>query len=483
MVKQEGIPSRLKETSKVQPLVVVVGLGVSGQAACRWGLRQGYRVLGTDSSRDARVQAVAASLEAEGVSVRLGEHRLEDFAGADLVVVSPGVPLDTKVLAEARRRGIPVIGELEWAWRSLRVPTVAVTGTNGKTTTTELVGALLQRAGLKVFVGGNIGTPLSGWLAEHGQERADGAALDAALDWCVLEVSSFQLDSAPSFAPDLGIVLNVTQDHLDRYPDFEAYAASKFSMFRKNPAVSQTAVINADDPVCRRWASSLNVPTLFFSRHDASAHAFTDGRTLTAVARDGTGRRFDLSRWALRGTHNLENLMAASLAGLHCGIDPGVIQETIDTFRPSPHRMEWLGSVNGVGFINDSKGTNVGAVMKALESCTQPVVLLLGGRSKKTDFRDLEPLCAQKVRAVVGFGETGAQAAAELSSCVPTVVVNDLEEAFQEAVVRARSGDVVLLSPACASFDQYPNYAARGDHFRALFQRHAEKAAEGGPGR
>jgi UDP-N-acetylmuramoylalanine--D-glutamate ligase len=482
MTKQETIPSRLEETSKARPLVVVVGLGVSGQAACRWGLRQGYRVLGTDLSRDSRVQAVAASLEAEGVCVRLGEHLFEDFAAADLVVVSPGVPLDTEVLEAARHRGIPVIGELEWAWRSLRVPSIAVTGTNGKTTTTELVGALFQRAGLKVFVGGNIGTPLSGWLVEHCRERADGAAFDKALDWCVLEVSSFQLDSAPSFAPDVGIVLNVTQDHLDRYPNFEAYAASKFSMFRTNATVPQTAVINADDPVCVRWASSLHVPTLFFSRHDSSAHAYTDGRTLTVITRERMRHRFDLSQWALRGTHNLENLMAASLAGLHCGIDPGVVQEIIDTFRPSPHRMEWLGTVNGVGFINDSKGTNVGAVMKALESCAQPVVLLLGGRSKKTDFRDLAALCAQKVRAVVGFGETGAQVAAELSSCVPTVVVNDLEEAFQEAVVRARSGDVVLLSPACASFDQYPNYAARGDHFRALFDRHAQKAAQGGLG-
>lgn len=483
MLKPEAIPSHHVETSPAQRLVVVVGLGVSGQAACRWGLRQGYRVLGTDLSQDPRIQAVAASLKAEGVSVRLGEHRLEDFVGADLVVVSPGVPLETEVLAAARNRGIPVIGELEWAWRSLRVPTVAVTGTNGKTTTTELVGALLQGAGWKVFVGGNIGAPLSGWLADHGRQRADGVALDAALDWCVLEVSSFQLDSASSFAPDVGIVLNVTQDHLDRYPDFEAYAASKFSLFRKDAPVRQTAVINADDPVCRRWASSLDVPTLFFSRQDSSAHAYTDGRTLIVIDRDGTRHRFDLGRWALRGTHNLENLMAASLAGLQCGIEPGVVQEIIDTFRPSPHRMEWLGTVNGVGFINDSKGTNVGAVMKALESCAQPVVLLLGGRSKKTDFRELEPLCAQKVRAVVGFGETGPQAAAELSSCVPTVVVKDLEEAFQEAVIRARPGDVVLLSPACASFDQYPNYAARGDHFRALFVRHAEKAAQGGPGR
>lgn len=483
MLNQKAIPMRHGETSAGQPLVVVVGLGVSGQAACRWGLRQGYRVLGTDLSRDPRIRAVAASLEAEGVVVRLGEHCREDFIGADLVVVSPGVPLDTEVLAAARNRGIPVIGELEWAWRALKVPTIAVTGTNGKTTTTELIGALMQNAGLRVFVGGNIGTPLSGWLAEHSRERAADPSADSALDWCVLEVSSFQLDGASSFAPEVGIVLNVTPDHLDRYPDFEAYAASKFSMFRKKTAVQQTAVINADDPVCRRWASALDEPKLFFSRKEASAAAFTDGRTLIVRARDGRQHHFDLSRWALRGGHNLENLMAASLAVLHCGVDPGIVQQTINTFRPSPHRMEWLGTVHGVGFINDSKGTNVGAVMKALESCTQPVVLLLGGRSKKTDFRELAAVCAQKVRAVVGFGETGPQAAAELSASVPTVVAKDLEEAFHEAVVRARPGDVVLLSPACASFDQYPNYGARGDHFRTLFHRHAEKAAGGGPRR
>ncbi len=483
MLKQEAITMRHGESSEGRSRVVVVGLGVSGQAACQWGLRQGYRVLGTDLSRDPRLQAVVASLEAEGVIVRLGEHRWEDFVEADLVVVSPGVPLDTGVLVAARDRGIPVIGELEWAWRSLRVPTVAVTGTNGKTTTTELVGSLLENAGLKVFVGGNIGTPLSGWLADHHPDGRIAPSLGAALDWCVLEVSSFQLDSAPTFAPDIGIVLNVTQDHLDRYPDFEAYAASKFSLFRENAPVSQTAVINADDPVCRRWASKLKVPTLFFSRQDASAQAFTDGRTLTVRTPHGEPRRFDLSRWALRGGHNLENLMAASLAALRCGVDPAVVQQTIDTFRPSPHRMEWLGTVDGVSFINDSKGTNVGAVMKALESCTSPVVLLLGGRSKKTDFRELQPLCAEKVKVVIGFGETGPQAAAELSGCVPTVVVKDLDEAFQEAVARTRPGDVVLLSPACASFDQYPNYGARGDHFRALFQRYAEKAAQSGGGR
>lgn len=480
MLKREAMPTRGVASSAGQSLVVVVGLGVSGQAACRWGLRQGYRVLATDRSRDSRLQAVAASLESEGIVVRLGEHRWEDFAGADLVVVSPGVPLDTEILTAARNQGIPVIGELEWAWRSLEVPTIAVTGTNGKTTTTELVGTLLRNAGLKVFVGGNIGTPLSGWLVDHCRERGGGSSPDAALDWCVLEVSSFQLDSAPSFAPDVGVVLNVTQDHLDRYPDFEAYAASKFSMFRENARGPQTAVINADDPVCHRWASALRASKLFFSRHDRSAEAFTDGRTLRVTARDGRRHHFDLSRWALRGGHNLENLMAASLVALHCGIDPDVVQGTIDTFRPSPHRMEWLGTVNGVGFINDSKGTNVGAVLKALESCAQPVVLLLGGRSKKTDFHDLGGLCAQKVKAVVGFGETGPQAAAELSGRVPTVAVEDLEKAFQEAVARACPGDVVLLSPACASFDQYPNYAARGDHFRALFERHAAKAAQGG---
>lgn len=477
--KASAMPSDVMENSHTPPLLVVVGLGISGQAACRLGLRQGYRVRAMDISRDARVHQVAAALASEGVDTRLGPHRLEDFLDADLVVVSPGVPLDTEIFAEVRNRGVPVVGELEWAWLALNTPTIAVTGTNGKTTTTELVGTLLQKAGLRVFVGGNIGTPLAAWLADHGGGSGDGRSPKEALDWCVLEVSSFQLDSASRFAPDIGIVLNVTPDHLDRYPDFEAYAASKFSLFRKDKSAGQTAVINKDDPVCRRWAATLEARTLFFSRLDVGAEAYTDGRTMGVVDRDGVRRWFRLDRWALRGWHNLENLMAASLAVLRCGVDPEVVQETIDTFRPSPHRMEWLGTVHGVDFINDSKGTNVGAVLKALESCSQPVVLLLGGRSKKTDFRDLSALCAEKVRAVVGFGETGPQAASELSGTVAAIAVKDLEEAFHEAVRRAQPGDVVLLSPACASFDQYPNYAARGDHFRALFREH-EKSSTGG---
>lgn len=431
-----------------------------------------------DQSQEPPLRSVATTLEAEGIGVRLGAHRLEDFQNAQLVVVSPGVPVDTEVFRAVQGRGIPVIGELEWAWRSLKVPTIAVTGTNGKTTTTELVGTLLKAAGFKVFVGGNIGTPLAGWLADHWKELSNGTSAASLLDWCVLEVSSFQLDTAPTFAPDIGIILNVTQDHLDRYESFDAYAASKFSLFKRSAGLVQTAVINADDPVCRRWASRISASTLFFSRLDSNAEAFTDGRILSVMDRRGVHRPFRLDRWALRGWHNLENLMAATLAALRCGVDPQTIQEVIDTFRPSPHRMEWLGTVDGVGFINDSKGTNVGAVIKALESCTQPVVLLLGGRSKKTDFRELASLCEEKVRAVVGFGETGPQAAEELSGHVPTVAVKDLEEAFQEAVQRAVSGDVVLLSPACASFDQYANYAARGDHFRALFEQHKKKAAE-----
>ncbi|MGQ9748345.1 UDP-N-acetylmuramoyl-L-alanine--D-glutamate ligase [Desulfosoma sp.] len=466
------------ENTNEKPLLVVVGLGVSGQAACRWGLRQGYRVLGMDRSQEPPLRSVAMSLEAEGIRVRLGAHRLEDFLDAELVVVSPGVPVDTEVFRAVQGRGIAVVGELEWAWRSLKVPTIAVTGTNGKTTTTELVGTLLQAAGFRVFVGGNIGTPLAGWLADHWEDVGGGASAADLLDWCVLEVSSFQLDTAPTFAPDVGIVLNVTQDHLDRYESFDAYAASKFSLFKRRTCCVQTAVINKDDPVCRRWVSQIPASALFFSRSEPGAEAFTDGRILSVMDQRGVHHRFRLDRWALKGWHNLENLMAATLAALRCGVDPQKVQEVIDTFGPSPHRMEWLGTIDGVGFINDSKGTNVGAVIKALESCSQPVVLLLGGRSKKTEFRQLAPLCPKKVRAVVGFGETGPQAAEELSGHVATVVVGDLEAAFHEAVQRARPGDVVLLSPACASFDQYPNYAARGDHFRALFEQHKKKASQ-----
>ncbi|SHG11202.1 UDP-N-acetylmuramoylalanine--D-glutamate ligase [Desulfacinum infernum DSM 9756] len=455
-------PATLSERRKT---LLVVGLGVSGRAACRWGLRQGYRVHGTDAATQEALREALAPLEKEGAAFSLGEHRLQDFLEADLIVVSPGVPLNLPALEAARRTGVEIIGELEWAWRYCRAPVAAVTGTNGKTTTTELIGAFLKEGGMRAFVGGNLGTPLCHWLAETGNAPSEGA-----VDWCVLEVSSFQLDTASTFAPTIGVVLNVTPDHLDRYPDFDAYAASKFSMFRESPGVPQTAVLNGDDPVCRTWAEGLKARVLFFSRSDPEAAAsVAEGRLLISLP-DQPKKTFDLSRWALKGVHNLENLMAASLVASLCGVDPDAVQRTIDSFRPSAHRMEWIATVNGVRFVNDSKGTNVGAVAKALESCEAPVVLLMGGRAKGTDFRSLGPLCREKVRFLVAFGEAGPQVAADLSPFVETVTVENLDQAFREALRRARPGDTVLLSPGCASFDQYANYAERGEHFRQLVE-------------
>lgn len=456
-------PATLSERRK---RLLVVGLGVSGCAACRWGLRQGYRVHGTDAATHEALREALVPLEQEGAVFSLGEHRLDDFLEADLIVVSPGVPLSLPALEAARRAGVEIIGELEWAWRYCRVPVAAVTGTNGKTTTTELIGAFLKEGGMRAFVGGNLGTPLSQWLTETADASAEGS-----IDWCILEVSSFQLDTAPTFAPRIGVVLNVTPDHLDRYPDFDAYAASKFSMFREASGERQTAVLNGDDPVCRKWAERLNARVLFFSLSDPEASAsVAQGRLLIRLP-DQPEKTFDLSRWALKGVHNLENLMAASLVASLCGVDPEALQRTIDSFRPSPHRMEGIATVDGVRFVNDSKGTNVGAVAKALESCEPHVVLLMGGRAKGTDFRSLGPLCREKVRFLVAFGEAGPQVAADLSPFVETVTVENLGQAFREAVRRARPGDTVLLSPGCASFDQYANYAERGEHFRRLVGR------------
>ncbi|SMC20952.1 UDP-N-acetylmuramoylalanine--D-glutamate ligase [Desulfacinum hydrothermale DSM 13146] len=450
--------------------LLVVGLGVSGRAACRWGLRQGFRVHGTDASADPALRTALAPLERQGATFSLGGHGPEAFLNADLIVVSPGVPLSLPALEAARTKGAEIIGELEWAWRFCRVPTVAVTGTNGKTTTTELIGAFLKEGGKRAFVGGNLGTPLCDWLAE-----TEGSSSQTALDWCVLEVSSFQLDAAPTFAPRIGAVLNVTPDHLDRYPDLDAYTASKFSMFRKGSGERQTAVLNGDDPVCRKWAEKLDAQVLFFSSSLQEAAARVIERRLHLRLPNGLERSFDLDRWALKGVHNLENLMAASLVAALCGVAPEAMQRTIDSFRPSAHRMEWIATVEGVHFINDSKGTNVGAVSKALESCDTPVVLLMGGRAKGTDFRSLGPLCREKVRCLVAFGEAGPAVAEDLSPFVDTTMAANLDQAFQMALERARPGDTVLLSPGCASFDQYANYAERGEHFRRLVRAWKEK--------
>lgn len=438
--------------------VLVIGLGVSGRAVCELLLKKRVQVVGTDLRTRDQFGAVLDALESQGCILRLGAHLLEDFTQADQIVVSPGVPLELEPLQVAAGAGIEIVGELEWAWRQTHIPAAAITGTNGKTTTTSLLGEMLKSSGKRVFVGGNIGTPLSRWVLEGS---------DA--DLLALEVSSFQLDTATSFSPHVAVLLNVTEDHLDRYRDFEAYTDSKFSIF-SHQAPEQFAVINLDDPVCRDRSSRVpgrgRLLTYGRNRSDADA-AMVDGRIRIKLP-EGATFELDLARARLKGVHNEENIMAASLAAALMGVGPADLQGVIDSYTGLPHRVEWVRSWKGIDFYDDSKGTNVGAVVKALESFDRPVWLLLGGRDKLGSYEPLiEPL-RRGGRAALAFGESAPRIQEQLRDFVPTRSFPNLEKAFEEAIGKAVPGDVVLLSPACSSFDQYENYAQRGDHFKRL---------------
>jgi UDP-N-acetylmuramoylalanine--D-glutamate ligase len=441
---------RKKEHQKI----LVVGLGVSGRAVCELLLDRGAEVRATDLRPLSEFGSALDSLGKAGVILRLGGHSREDFLGADTIIVSPGIPLDIEPLARARNAGIEIIGELEWAWRQVSLPTIAVTGTNGKTTTTALIGQMLKQAGKHPFVGGNIGTPLSSWILS--QDRAD---------FLVLELSSFQLDTASTFRPDVGVLLNVTEDHLDRYPSFEAYADSKLSLFSRQSS-GDFAIINAADPVCAGRA--VQIPGKLLSFGASTANAQVCGSVLRLAVPGRAAIEISLEKTRLNGAHNRENISAACLAALCAGIAPQAIQAAVDTFEGFAHRVEWVRNWKGIDFYDDSKATNVGAVVKALEGFDRPVLLLLGGRDKLGAYQPLLAPLAARAKAAFAFGEAGPKIYEHLRATIPAGLYPDLPAAFHAAAGRAEPGDVVLLSPACASFDQYPSYARRGDHFKEL---------------
>lgn len=435
---------------------LVVGLGKSGMAVCALLLSRGAAVAATDLRARSEFNGALNDIEDAGCSLRVGSHRIEDFVNADRIVVSPGIPLDIEPLREARSRGIEIMGELEWSWRQVSLPVIAVTGTNGKTTTTALIGEMLKQAGRKPFVGGNIGTPLSQWIFSG--EKADTL---------VLEVSSFQLDTADTFRPDIGVLLNVTEDHLDRYENFKAYTDSKMSLFRRQNC-DNFAVISADDPIGKKRSRQIPGKVLYFSHSDPVSNARVDGPVIKVEVPGGGNFEISLEKTRLPGLHNRENIMAASLAAACAGVRAEAIQAAVDGFDGFAHRVQWVRNWKGIDFYDDSKATNVGAVVKALEGFDRPVLLLVGGRDKLGAYEPLLAPLASRGKGVFVFGEAGPRIYAELSGKVPAALYPDLGSAFQAAVSGASPGDIVLLSPACSSFDQYQSYAHRGDHFKKM---------------
>ena len=437
--------------------VAVIGLGKSGVAATRLLAREHVRVYASDGSNHPYAgDAVEALGGLAGVEVELGHHNLARIQHSAGVVVSPGVPPDAPPLVAAREAGVPIVSELDLGFRALRdTRTNAVTGTNGKTTTTALIAHLLRSAGLPAEAVGNIGRPVSDLALSQPHPR-----------WLAVEVSSFQLHDSPHFAPDIGVLTNLAPDHLDRYATVAEYYADKALLFR-NAGPDSLWILNGDDPEVLKLASGVRGTAARFSlRHPADAWFDAAGKRLML----GGAPLLPRDQLALLGAHNVANALAGALALERAGVDPGVIADGLRTFRALPHRLEPVREVGGVLWINDSKATNIASTVVAVEAMTRPFVLLLGGRHKGEPYTRLGPLLRDHCRLVIAYGEAGPLVAKDLEGQVPLARGSTFADVLERARRAAQAGDVVLLSPACSSYDQFKNYEERG----AAFRRFAE---------
>jgi UDP-N-acetylmuramoylalanine--D-glutamate ligase len=421
--------------------VVVVGMARSGVAAVELLMEQGARVTAVDQSPVTNLPIAVQPQEAAS------------FEGADLVVLSPGVPADLEAVQPVRLRGIPVIGDLELASWFLQGEIIGITGSNGKTTTTAMTGHILKTSGIPVQVGGNIGTP-----------PASMVKTSRASQWNVLELSSFQLETITEFRPHIGAALNVTPDHLDRHYTFEKYAAAKARLF-ENQRADDFAVLNADDPVTRGYARGAAAKPMFFS----STEHVEPGAWLDRdqIVLDGE-RLMSSAEVPLRGVHNLENTMAAAVMARLAGATHQQIRAAVISFPGVEHRLEFVRDLDGVAWYNDSKATNVDATLKALAAFSGGLWVILGGKDKNSDYRPLAAALKEKSRGALLIGAAADKIEDHLHGEVPTVKCRTLEAAVLHARASAHAGDTVLLAPACASFDQFENFEHRGREFKRL---------------
>ena len=437
--------------------VLVVGLGRSGVASALFLQSRGAKVTVSDAKPQEQLGEDIPVLLDHGIAVETGGHGERTFRGQDLIVVSPGVPADSAPLVQARALGEPVIGEIELASQFLPGDIVAITGSNGKTTTTTLAGEIIAAGEFPTVVGGNIGTPAISLV-----ERAKADTV------VVLEVSSFQLETIQTFRPRVAVVLNITPDHLDRHRTFEAYTNAKARIF-ENQQAEDFAVLNADDPTCAGLASRTRAQVFWFSNKKKEVKqgaCVSDGRVLF---RDGKGQHEIMlaSEIPLKGGHNVENVLAAVCVGALTGCEPASIGHAVREFKAVEHRLEYVATIRGVEYYNDSKATNVDATIKALESFPANVHLILGGKDKDSDYTQLNELLRQRVKRVYTIGA----AAEKIESQIKGAEVDHsetLENALRRAAVTAAAGDIVLLAPACASFDQFRNYEHRGRVFKEV---------------
>ena len=445
--------------------VLVVGLARTGIATALFCAEHGARVTATEARPEVEIAETAAKLRAAGVTLELGGHRPETFVQPDLIVPSPGVPPTMPPLAAARAIGVPVWSEIELAWRFLRGRLICITGSNGKTTTTSLIGHILVTAGLPVQVAGNIGTPLISRV---------GISSDAS--FTVVEASSFQLESISAFRPDIAVLLNITPDHLDRHGSIEAYGAAKARMF-ENQTAEDAAVINADDAMAPQY-SPAGPRAFWFSRLKRVASGCYLRGDETVFRCDGAETvLLDRKMIGLRGSHNIENVLAAATAARLAGAEPAAIAEGVRTFAGVEHRIEYVATVSGVEYFNDSKATNVDATLKALDAFAGNVLVILGGKDKGSDYRILRPALRSHARMALLIGSAAEKIEAELAGAIPVERAETLARAVEIASRHAQPGDIVLLAPACASFDQFDNYEHRGRVFKQLVRELEKKHA------
>jgi UDP-N-acetylmuramoylalanine--D-glutamate ligase len=445
--------------------VLVVGLGKSGVASSLFLQSRGARVTVSDEKSQEQLRTEIPALLDKGIVVETGKHGERTFREQDLIVVSPGVPNDVPPLMNARKLGIPVIGEIELATRFLQGRVIAITGSNGKTTTTTLTGEVIAAGGFQSLVGGNIGTPAITFVDQSSPST-----------WVVLEISSFQLETIETFRPHIAAILNITPDHLDRHGSMGAYIAAKARIF-ENQSEKDFAVLNMDDATCVTLVQKLTPQVYWFSRK-VEVERGTFVRNGKIIFRDARGEReiMPVDEITLKGAHNLENVLAAAAMGILAGVEPTKVRRAVKDFKAVEHRLEYTATIRGVQYFNDSKATNVDATIKALESFPGNIHLILGGKDKGSDYSVLNDLLKERVKRIYTIGAAAQKIESQIAG-VEITSAGTLDQAVRKASEFAQAGDIVLLAPACASFDQFQSYEHRGRAFKEAVHALAAREA------
>jgi UDP-N-acetylmuramoylalanine--D-glutamate ligase len=445
--------------------VLVVGLARTGVAVARFLAERGARVTVTDMHEEEKLAESLEQLADLDIDFELGRHVPHSFLMADLIVVSPGVPMDIKPLSMARSQKRRVVSEVELASWFIDAPMIAITGTNGKTTTTTLTGEIFQACGFATFVGGNIGRPLIE-LASSGEK----------VERVVVELSSFQLEGVEIFRPAVAVLLNLTEDHLDRYESFQQYVDAKLRIF-ENQTAEDFAVLNIDDPLVAACAGKLKARVFPMSRLQELSEGISYRDGFITFAHAGKVIRFGTAGFRLKGVHNLDNIMASLAAALLLRCEGDCAFQAVSSFKGLPHRMEFVEEIGGVSWYEDSKGTNVGSVVKSLESFDSGITLIAGGKDKGGSYQPLAPLVSARVSHLILIGEARARINAALGSLTDTHLADSLEEAVELASSLTAPGGTVLFSPACSSFDMFKDYEERAERFKALVRAKGQGAA------